>query len=624
MIVKMKKTTVLCLRDDRKQTLDKLRDLGLLHVEIAELKESEDRKNIESFSVDAVKASGILSSFKPSDDKVAKFADITGHELCIKILELAEEESELNKKLESLKLSREKLIPWGEFSRELLYDMKEKGMFIYLCSELKYEYKKHQKGELRTSDDRIIKVVQEDKRRIWFAVISSEEIDAKLLPIDNIPCDISLKDAEKGIEETTARLAEIREEFAKLANYSGVLNEYCLELTEKLEFAVNRDGMGESDEIAYIDGYIPVPDIEKLQGAAKENGWGLMLRVPKPEENPPTLIKTPKILEMSKPIFEFIGISPGYREWDVSGCFLFFFSIFFGIIVGDAGYGFIFLALAIFAKIKYRKREKLKLPIRLFFLLGFSTVLWGLLNGTVFAISPDYLPRWMQGIKWFTNPALKDKHIQQFCFLIAAVHLSFGHLWKTILYLNTRKAIGEIGWGLLLWGNYFTALNLIVYPDRPWPLILLSVLYGLGILFTLIFAINWKSIGDILNYPFGLTGTFVDLLSYIRLFAVGLASFYIAKSFNDMGVMLFKGVENKIYYIALVFFATLIILGGHLLNIVLALLAVLVHGIRLNTLEFSNHMALQWLGHVYKPFSKKRSEVSNQKAAVASRRCPGE
>jgi V/A-type H+-transporting ATPase subunit I len=158
---------------------------------------------------------------------------------------------------------------------------------------------------------------------------------------------------------------------------------------------------------------------------------------------------------------------------------------------------------------------------------------------------------------------------------------------------------------MLIWGNYFTALNLVVYPGNEWPITLMLVLYVGGLFLTALFSINWKDIGDVCNYPFGLIGTFVDLLSYIRLFAVGLATYYVADSFNNMGVMLMKTSDNMWAVPFLVLAAVIVILAGHGLNIILAGLAILVHGIRLNTLEFSNHMSLQWLGHVYAPFKKR-------------------
>ena len=110
----------------------------------------------------------------------------------------------------------------------------------------------------------------------------------------------------------------------------------------------------------------------------------------------------------------------------------------------------------------------------------------------------------------------------------------------------------------------------------------------------------------------GAVNSFVDVLSYVRLFAVGLSGYYVAKSFNDMGINLAHGVFG-------ILLAVLIIVGGHVLNLALAALGVLVHGIRLNTLEFSGHIGVEWAGIAYKPFARlmRREEASSGQAGAA-------
>ncbi|UKI33075.1 MAG: hypothetical protein L6W00_06145 [Lentisphaeria bacterium] len=117
--------------------------------------------------------------------------------------------------------------------------------------------------------------------------------------------------------------------------------------------------------------------------------------------------------------------------------------------------------------------------------------------------------------------------------------------------------------------------------------------------------INWKNVADIFQFPFNIIGSFVDVLSYIRLFAVGMAGYYIAASFNGMGVSIWKASP---YFLL---FGVLVILFGHLLNLGLCALSVLVHGVRLNTLEFSNHVGLSWSGSNFKPFTNHKKSEEN-------------
>ncbi|MCK5844034.1 MAG: hypothetical protein KAG97_04950 [Victivallales bacterium] len=610
MIVRMLKTTVICLNSEREHALERLRELELMHIDATPLAETEERSKYSAKLVNSNKATMVLEGAGRKGDtkNPPAAASEEADSLAESALALAEEKNEILKKLDGLRKDRDALLPWGEFSPSTLQGIREKDVDVHLCKinrDMYKQFKAETAEKMENNGGKIaFHIVRESKHELHFAIIADAPLDSSELPLVRLPENTSLAKIESDIKTIESRKEKIDAKLAELALSEPALKLRAAELKEHLEFLEKRDSMAESGILAHITGYIPVPNVEDLKAAAKKHGWGSLMTEPQSADDTPTLIKVPRILEISKPIFDFIGISPGYNEWDVSTCFLFFFTIFVGMIVGDAGYGLIFLAAAIFAKFKLHSNEKNNRAVNLMLLLSMATVVWGALNGTYFAIKAELLPSWMHGIDWFTDPELKSKHIQQLCFLIAAIHLSFAHLWKATLYINSRKALGEIGWAMLIWGNYVTALNLIVYPGGKWPLTLLTILYSGGAVLTAIFAIDWKDIGDICNYPFGLIGTFVDLLSYIRLFAVGLATFYIADSFNGMGVMIAEISDDPFAKILLMAAAVIVILLGHILNIVLAGLAILVHGIRLNTLEFSNHMSLQWLGRIYEPFKK--------------------
>ena len=114
----------------------------------------------------------------------------------------------------------------------------------------------------------------------------------------------------------------------------------------------------------------------------------------------------------------------------------------------------------------------------------------------------------------------------------------------------------------------------------------------------LVGGVDWRDVGAICNFPFDLIGSFTDTLSYVRLFAVGMSGTYMAQSFNNMGMDLWH-ISPWLIPVAL-----LVILFGHTLNVALAFMSVLVHGVRLNTLEFSNHAGIRWGGQAFKPLKK--------------------
>ena len=599
MIEKMLKTTVICRIEDRISTLDTLRAFGMLHVEHIRKTDSPTQSSISQEIDNAKRIIGILTSEYKALDNVTP-NDLSGEKLIEKAIKLFELTSDIKKDIEICQRDKDKLLPWGNFSFSTIDTLREKGLFVYLCEST--NKKDVEKFKAKGS----VEVVSENKNKVFFIIVSTEEHAKKELPLASLPQEkISISQLEEKIEKLEGEKRENGSALSAIMAEMPKIQEHITVLEEELEFLTNKNGMGTDYILSYINGFIPTKKQDTLTAVAKKHGWAVKYTKPKSDDKPPTLLTVPKIFQIANPIFDFIGISPGYSEWDVSICFLFFFTIFFGMIVGDAGYGSLFLLAAIILKIVFRKNPTVKLPINLFMVLSIATIIWGLLTCSFFAMPQEIFPKQLQGLKALTDPAIKDKNIQYICFLIAAIHLSFARIWKSVLMCNSFRALGQLGWAMLIWGNFFTAVKLIVFSQDPFPTFAFY-LYGIGIVLILVFYVQWNDIGSVFNLPFGFIGSFVDVLSYIRLFAVGLATYYIASSFNDMGVML---LDISPW---LIVGTIIVLLFGHILNILLALMGVLVHGIRLNTLEFSNHMELEWLGHVYNPFKKHSEKVEEE------------
>lgn len=589
MIIPMKKVNILCLASDKENSLEKIRELGILHVEYEKLADSKDRAELVTKFANLERTSGILSTRKPGAEQAPPSKE--GEKIFEKADALLKELSELEKDYDKMRRYHEALRPWGDFSPELMREFKEKGIFIYLCESTEKQYE-----SFHAEKSYVTKLISQEKSKVRFAVVSQEELDIlELPPLANAPEDVSLKDTEKRLDEIDARKSEIQTELDALATGKEELAKYIDGMREEIEFRTNRDGMNIYDQIASIKGFIPEHELENLSKSAKEFGWALAINDPSADDRIPTLIKIPKIFRLVKPLFDFLGISPGYDEIDVSVSVLFFFTIFFGMIMGDAGYGSLFLLCSIAAKIALKGKEQFRLPINLFIVLSLSTITWGALSGNWFGISTP-------GFKGLTDETVKNQNTQAFCFALAVAQLTLGHLWQAVVSGKIRKALGQIGWALILWGNFFLTLKLIVFPgDFP---TFMYVLYGIGVTLVVVCDVNWLDPGEAFNFPFGLIGSFVDMLSYIRLFAVGMAGYYIASSFNGMGATIWKLQLEWYWYPLLLLVGLIVILFGHILNVALCLMGVLVHGVRLNTLEFSNHVGLRWAGFEYKPFKK--------------------
>ena len=295
-------------------------------------------------------------------------------------------------------------------------------------------------------------------------------------------------------------------------------------------------------------------------------------------------------------IFKLLEIFPGYRELDISLPFLIFFSIFFGILIGDAGYGVVYALIAFFFHQKARKNKQNTGTFFLFYILSFCAIIWGLLTATFFG--HEWLIK--AGFKPLVSSLTDEKGLQRFCFFIGALHLSIGHGWRAALKLPSLSALSDAGWICLLWAAFFIARMLILGDSFPffgkW-LIITGVI--LVILFTNPQKNIFKTIGEGLGtLALSIMNSFTDVVSYVRLFAVGMAGVAIADAFNAMAGMVGRG---NLFAIAA---GILIALIGNALGIVLGPVSVLVHGVRLNVLEFSGHANVSWSGISYKPLKE--------------------
>ena len=581
MILEMKKVSLICLASEKEHALKALRELGVMHVELDSKNDSPDFFKSEQALTVTNKA--IAAVLERKGKASAVFAKMNGEELVGQIADITETNSNLAKKLDALVKDWEKVKPWGEFSSDLIDELRTKGVFIYLCAGNKNTLQLLPSG---TS----YKVISQDRGKLYFAVISDVEQERTALPTVTVPMGKGLRELDNEINDCKYAIQNNEESLDALSCEIKKLNIQQIKAKEAIEFVSSRDSMKSAGEISYVNGYVPTHLVESIRAAAKENGWGLLIKDPHHDDKVPTLIKVPKIFQISKPIFDVIGIAPSYHEVDISICFLFFLSLFVGILIGDAGYALLLFAVLGVAKLLI-KNKNARLPINLLFVMGFSIFIWGFLTGSWFGIEMEKLPYFLHPNPWFKS----EDNIRYCCFLIAAVHLSIAHIWIAVLKINRiGQVIGQLGWVLFIWGNFFLASSLVAARTFPH---FAFYFYLIGFIMML-FSINYREIGEVCGFPFAVLSSFVDLLSYIRLFAVGLSGLYVAENFNKMAA----GTLD-LPYVGMIL-GIIIIIFGHSLNIMLGALAVLVHGIRLNTLEFSGQLGLHWSGFLYKPFKK--------------------
>jgi V/A-type H+-transporting ATPase subunit I len=306
------------------------------------------------------------------------------------------------------------------------------------------------------------------------------------------------------------------------------------------------------------------------------------------------------------------------------------------MIFGDAGYGGILTILAVCLCIGTRKNPKVQHNFMFMLLLAISNLIWGVLNCTWFGIDPWKLPKVLQDIslpllannfdpvnqaaQYAAQAKLAQQNIMCFCFGLGLAQLSIAHLIALINKLKAKNLnfIADLGILMELYGMFDVIMCLVVFgrgfggvAEDKWPIYLLAC----GFLLNFIFGYYEGSIGqsilssckNIISVVLGITNVFSDTMSYIRLWAVGLAGLSIAQTVNTMAMAIAGSGANIVVHGIMFVLGLALIAFGHSFNLALNCLSVLVHGVRLNTLEFSTNLGLGWTGFAYKPF--KRSEA---------------
>ncbi|MDR2942204.1 MAG: V-type ATP synthase subunit I [Treponema sp.] len=507
-------------------------------------------------------------------------------------------------------LNREisRISPWGDFEPSSIKEMESLGLPVFL-----YELTPEAFSAI-SEDVRYIKLFQ--NKNVVRLVVLDKEIQGIA------PFQLPEKSMSALIRETDEIKLDIEELDAKLRNFvsrrSALISEMAV-VEQDIEFetaVVNMekvDGVPAEMGLSYLTGYVPCDDTGRLKTAASENGWALSLIDPEDtDEAVPTKLKNSKFVNLLNPITGFLGIVPGYRETDISPWFLIFFCIFFGMIFGDAAYGVILSLVALFGIIKTAKKG-VPQALQMLLLLGIFNTAWGVITCTWFGVKAEKVPQVLQDISLpvfstaKTDSALVSQNLQIFCFSLGLLQLTIAHIKGFFRNIRSLKLFSELGSIAMLFGMYNVVLFLVVSNDaRSIPLLPVSIyLLGGGFVLNFIFASYEGSIGrsvlesckNIISVVLGITNVFSDIMSYIRLWAVGLAGASIASTVNTMAGPLLGGF--------LMFAGMLLLVFGHGLNIILNVLSVLVHGVRLNTLEFSSHIGLTWSGTAYKPFAQR-------------------
>ncbi|SCW36046.1 V/A-type H+-transporting ATPase subunit I [Borreliella japonica] len=605
MIVKMKKILLLTLSKYKKESLEILRDFGAVHINYCNkssdsLKKSIDDRQILMQAFSLLREDGGVKALKSSN---GNFLDIAKS-----IVNLGNEIKEFQDIKRSLLHERSLISVWGNFSLENVNKLKESNIYIHFFKIQKSEYK-----NLLKDPNVNVFLIKNVKNTSYF--VSVGEFEQKIEIADEFKFNFDLDYINNKLKVVDEILDQKLTQISLFNKYIDILRDEIKKYDQIVEFEqVLADMQTDFEDFSYITGFVPAESQESLKSSVLKAGFAVQFADPEENDIIPTYIKRKGIANLAAPIFSILETIPGYKERDISFIFMLFFFVFFGMIIGDAAYGVIFFLIGILLSLSFILKGKPLTSVHgLIFYLSVASILYGSMTGTWFGSS--LVLEMFPILNSFKVSYLTEKNSVQniifICFSIGVLQISLAHVWNFFRQVKEKPhvhSIAQIGWLTCISGLYYLVLNLILSQSRfPMYNAVYNIIYfGVALVFVFgkqdgsnFFKCILKSFGGIIEQFLTTVSGFADIISYIRLFAVGLAGLSISASFNAMSMPLLKS-SNIGFIVA----GIIVILFGHILNIMLSLLSVIVHGVRLNMLEFSNHLGQEWSGHAYKPFRK--------------------
>ncbi len=604
MIEKMK--VVHIVAPDRQKTglLDALRELGIVH--FAE-KAAPDESCAQRFS-QLSRLITVLEEQAGKPVETGPLSDRDFEELLLRVTGCLEEKKQLEPRIAALSASCAALSEWGSFSPTELLELRRHGVELHLCRV----DKKTLSALQNDPEIRFLRVACGGKQpavAILGALPDSLAANVFALP------EKSLSEYEEELALCRQRMSDCDLQLKAAAVHLPDFRVRLLETQNAMEYSSVSNTSGSESGLVWLSGYIPAAEEQRFRAAAAQNGWAWAMDDPSDEdEQVPTKVKYNRLTRIIAPVFDILGTVPGYREYDTSFWFLGFFTLFCAMILGDAGYGCLFLLGAAAMTVKAKKDKKpLSDAVQLLWVLSLGTIVWGAVTGTWFGLEEAMhipllkrlvIPAFANYPEYFNVTTTQQQNtVMQFCFILGTIQLSLACIINIRKKLRDKdlSLVADLGWLLAICALYFVVLYLVI--GQQVALVPVAAVVVLGFLLVVLFGGMSPDKTFVQGLKAGLADAFTtflntisafgNIMSYIRLFAVGMASLAIAQSFNSMAM----GFEGP-----MVVAGALIMIIGHALNIVMGLLSVVVHGVRLNLLEFSGQLGMEWTGIAYAPF----------------------
>lgn len=603
MIVSMLKYTFLVYHADYAEFLQKIKEMELLHPI-----EKANRTIDESLLEDAARYKNIIRIFEQQlgGKEIDTTKRMEGKAILQKYDSLKREKEDLSQQLGYLQKDVEKLYPWGYFDLETIEKIQAAGVVLefYSCAQRDFNNK--------WNEDYFLFEQATIASTVYFVLVSPEGSTSDLDAERHIFSSETLNSLEKKCENIQEEINKIDEKIDLLIEdslhslrfaYEELMDEIALS-----KVIANTDPAVE-EKVRVLEAWCPEDKVAELNSFADEKNMLYITAEPSLEENVPIKLKNNRFARL----FEFIGELydlPNYHERDLTPFFAPFYLLFFGLCLGDAGYGLVFILGGLLAR---RKMENpvYKSVMTLAVWLGGATVLMGIVSGTFFGYSliDSQIP-WLQSFK---AVMLDSNKLFYNALILGVIQILFGMVVKFIGQIKRfgfLSAISTLGWLFLLLGCGGTyVLSAFAGLDSEmakWMYIIFGIL-GLGCVLIL----NDVKRNPLFNLGSGLwdsynmiTGILGDVLSYIRIFALGLSGGVMGLVFNDLAI----NMSGDIPVLSTIIMV-LIMLVGHSINIFINGIGAFVHPMRLTFVEFYKNAGFQGGGKKYKPFAKYKEET---------------
>ncbi len=611
-IVTLDKVTVIGSRDRKKAVLQGLQRLGCLH--LVDLADEKTEQQMEPLvSAEAREALRYLRACperrrQTHTEKGYDFELIDDDVLAIKQQRVALEEERTG-----LRKAIQLVTPWGDFEGVAASELGGVQLWPHTL--------RHRDLPRLEETDLTWRAVGRDAEFLYVMILAKDE-----------PTDVPATRVEldpRSLSELSARLEDVEEELEELHWQRVSLTRWCTRLADDLAKAddgaarrVAAKRLLDRGEVFALQAWCPRVATPEVRELAAEQSAAMVVSPATEEDSPPTLLKNPERVAGAEGAVTFY-IVPDYHTWDPTPVVYFAFSIFFGMITADAGYALVFAAIVWLLR-KKLGASRVGQQFRNF-LIGIvsASFIYGVMVGSYFGLGP---PSFLAPLKIFDFD--NQSMMMGLAVVVGVAHLSLANLITAWRFRDSLRMLSPLGWAsIMVGGLVFAAGSIEPVPGAEWLQqtlyvsattyahslkILGQVMLGAGAVAVLLFSSDrpiWPlRFGNLLGRLFDGMGqiprvpkAFGDVLSYLRLFALGLASAQLAVTFNGMASDMAEK-SGPWFLLAIV-----VVLAGHTINIALAIMSGVVHGLRLNVIEFFD-WSLKEEGYRFQAFCQKAKE----------------